>query len=269
MESTTTSKASARYAHRRFTHLDFSSRAFAALYSHIYTVVAMVDLDAIEQRVRATICETKGKDVIERIISEDDFEALMRAARGLEASSLISGGHEEIEQRVRATVCRTFSARGMTLEGRISEADLNTLLDTVRAQTKSRAEALVVLRKFRDFVTREATQWTLNGSHHNPIWQRVAEALDTVGLNDVPICRVCDALDREHAWASSNLCTVCAQAIGGGIIVEQSSAVSVTVSTGVDGGANFPCAYPDCECDDGTGPCWHMRDAGHTTFPKI
>lgn len=177
MESTTTSKASARYAHRRFTHLDFSGRAFAALYSHIYTVVAMVDLDAIEQRVRATIRETKGKDVIERIISEDDFEALMRAARGRAAQHAVPA---------------------------------------------------VVLRKFRDFVTREATQWTLNGSHHNPIWQRVAEALDAVGLNDVPICRVCDALDREHAWASSNLCTACAQKAGGDAVLDQSGAMPDT-----------------------------------------
>lgn len=44
----------------------------------------MADLDAIEQRVRATIRRTKGKDgvlAVERIISEADFEALMRAAR--------------------------------------------------------------------------------------------------------------------------------------------------------------------------------------------
>lgn len=29
----------------------------------------------------------------------------------------------------------------------------------------------------------------------------------------------------------------------------------------------WPCAYPDCECDDGTGPCQHMRAAGHHRFP--
>lgn len=41
-------------------------------------------LDEIEKRVRSTIRETKGIDgapIVERIISETDFEALMHAAR--------------------------------------------------------------------------------------------------------------------------------------------------------------------------------------------
>jgi hypothetical protein len=41
-----------------------------------------------------------------------------------------------------------------------------------------------LLWKFREFTIRNATQWTLGSNHHNPIWAEVAEALDSVGMNN-------------------------------------------------------------------------------------
>lgn len=40
---------------------------------------------------------------------------------------------DQIEARVRPTVCDTYSSRGMTREGRISEDDLDTLKDIADA----------------------------------------------------------------------------------------------------------------------------------------
>jgi hypothetical protein len=45
-------------------------------------------------------------------------------------------------------------------------------------------EALEALRDFREFTLSNATQWRLGASHHNPMWQRVAEVLDKHGMND-------------------------------------------------------------------------------------
>lgn len=39
----------------------------------------------------------------------------------------------EIEARVRPTIGPTFSSRGETVEGRITEADFDTLLELARA----------------------------------------------------------------------------------------------------------------------------------------
>lgn len=39
---------------------------------------------------------------------------------------------QAIEQRVRPTICQTFSTRGATVEGRISEDDFDTLLSLAR-----------------------------------------------------------------------------------------------------------------------------------------
>lgn len=41
-----------------------------------------------------------------------------------------------------------------------------------------------LLWKFREFTIRNATQWTLGSNHHNPIWAEVAQALDSVGMNN-------------------------------------------------------------------------------------
>lgn len=38
---------------------------------------------------------------------------------------------------------------------------------------------------FREFVIRNAVKWELGaGSHHHPMWSRVAQTLDAVGMND-------------------------------------------------------------------------------------
>lgn len=43
------------------------------------------------------------------------------------------------------------------------------------------------LHDFREFVNSNATQWRLGaGTHHNPMWSRVAELLDRYGINDGP-----------------------------------------------------------------------------------
>lgn len=42
----------------------------------------------------------------------------------------------------------------------------------------------MILKEFRDYVCKYATQWHVDGmGHHHPIWSKVADALDAVGLN--------------------------------------------------------------------------------------
>lgn len=52
---------------------------------------------------------------------------------------------DEIEARVRPTICQTFSGRGATVEGRISEDDFDFLLTTART-------AIETLRRIDRFV---------------------------------------------------------------------------------------------------------------------
>jgi len=63
--------------------------------------------------------------------------------------------------------------------------------------------ALMTLWEFREFVQREAKVWTINGSHHNPIWQKVAEALDAHGMNacfGTPPAPVLETPERVLVW---------------------------------------------------------------------
>jgi hypothetical protein len=146
---------------------------------------------------------------------------------------------DEVELRVRRTICNTWSAGKTTVEGRISLDDFDTLLNAA-------SSTAVTLRQFRDFVCKHAKVWSIDGSHHNPIWQRVAEALDAVGLNDLPICRVCDALDRENRFAFTDLCPACAAALGGGMVTVEFGPCRVC-----------GCTTEDCrQCIAATGsPC--------------
>jgi hypothetical protein len=154
---------------------------------------------------------------------------------------------DEIELRVRRTICNTWSHGAITVEGRISLADFEALLKAARDTSTA-----VTLRQFRDFVCKHAKVWSIDGSHHNPIWQRVAEALDAVGLNDLPICRVCDALDRENRFAYTDLCPGCAAALGGGMVTVEFGPCRVC-----------GCTTEDCrQCIAATGsPChWVEHD---------
>lgn len=45
-------------------------------------------------------------------------------------------------------------------------------------------EVLETLHDFRQFWLDQVTQTRTGGSHHNPMWTRVAETLDKHGMND-------------------------------------------------------------------------------------
>lgn len=46
-------------------------------------------------------------------------------------------------------------------------------------------ESLVALCDFRNHVLRYAKKWDMEGgTHHHPMWQRIAELLDKYGMND-------------------------------------------------------------------------------------
>jgi hypothetical protein len=145
---------------------------------------------------------------------------------------------EDIEKRVRPTMCDTGKVEDgrlvVTYEGRITDADFTALVNMARDGGDAGepveivpAVPAVVLRQFRDFVIREATQWTVHGSHHNPIWQRVAEALDAVTMNTGQICRLCDRLDLNHGFSYTDLCPDCAVALACQIEVEGSAPVLI------------------------------------------
>lgn len=46
------------------------------------------------------------------------------------------------------------------------------------------AEALEILRDFREFTIANATQWRPGANHHHRMWGRVAEILDRYDMND-------------------------------------------------------------------------------------
>lgn len=54
---------------------------------------------------------------------------------------------------------------------------------TTRYLIRARA-AERLLRLFREFVSRNATQWKLGAGHHHPIWVAIAGVLGAVGSND-------------------------------------------------------------------------------------
>ena len=193
---------------------------------------------------------------------------------------------EDIEKRVRPTICDTGRVEDgrlvVTYEGRITDADFTALVNMARDGGDAGepveivpAVPAVVLRQFRDFVIREATQWTVQGSHHNPIWQRVAEALDAVTMNTGQICRLCDRLDLNHGFSYTDLCPDCAAALACQIEVEGSAPVLLDKHPdefeigrpvhSPGGGDPFPatiarraageCTYPDCPCMEEIGHC--------------
>lgn len=47
-------------------------------------------------------------------------------------------------------------------------------------------ELAETLHDFRQFVIDNAVRWKSGASHHNPMWQRVAVALEKCGANDGP-----------------------------------------------------------------------------------
>lgn len=170
---------------------------------------------------------------------------------------------DEIDKRVRTTICNTWSNGKMAVEGRITVTDFDALLQAARDKSTA-----VTLRQFRDFVIREARVWSLDGSHHNPIWQRVAEALDAVGLNDGQICRTCDALDLEHRFAYADLCPECAAALGSKAardFAEMTPALPAKDERPPLSRDPFPdtvarrdageCTFPDCPCLETIGHC--------------
>lgn len=72
------------------------------------------------------------------------------------------------------------------------------------------------LYDFREFVMRNAVKWELGANHHNPMWSRVAETLDAVGMNSgelIPADKVlvwhCPQCDDRIA-ADVSYCVACA-----------------------------------------------------------
>jgi hypothetical protein len=82
------------------------------------------------------------------------------------------------------------------------------------------------------------------------------------------VCKDCDKTTVEYKLAYTGLCKDCAT-------TRQKKSFEthilpfLTDDDDTVSGSAFPCAYPDCECDDQFGPCGAMREAGHTTFPEV